>query len=302
MKHESPDFYERLCKDGGQAGDFEKADEELKKRADILKNLFTNRGALGRFLSNPDTLQRLFGAFGSAKDIEQLKQCISEELKSPLDKAGVHIPDITAFPIYPYVALKLERNLTRCIILDWHVWVLVMIVTAIQACLYYCMHAAVIELLPGTIVVGFTIIGIQFAWTRQRAAHVVARDEKAEKEVVADGKMERFLMYIQQLNLFFLCFSAARLVFSSFFWTDYPILSLSMLILFICLYAVFVFIGSLTLPMFVIMLAVQRVTPLDIQDMKDVLKTHEKDLGTPVAAGKTSKGALQRGASTLTLV
>ena len=60
----------------------------------------------------------------------------------------------------------------------------------------------------------------------------------------------RWLFRLQQLNLFFLCFSAARLLCSSFFWTDYFMLSCILLATFLVMYALFVFIGSLAVPMF----------------------------------------------------
>jgi len=299
IKNEAPDFYERLVKDGGESQDFDKTPREVKHKADLLGKLFRNKGALGKLLTNPTTMRWVFGHFDTADDYSHLKNCVATELKSSLGDSLAKV--LPVVPIYPYIAVKLERGLSTLIMIDWPVWLMVEVVLVIQALVHYYLHQAVVELLPFTIVITCTILLLQFAWTRGRVAHVTDRSKHKEMEMTADNTYEKYMLWIQQLNFFFLCFSAARLLFSSFFWKDYFTLSCVMLGLFLCLYLFFIIFGSLTVPMFIIMVSVQRTTPMDVKDMKEILQVHTDSGFSGFIRSQTTKG-FRHDATTLVVV
>lgn len=273
MKHESPDFYNRFMQKGGESEDFAGKTEEVCQKADVMAGLFKNKGFVGKVLTSDTTMRIVVGHFHADADYSALKNCVAEELQTHL--GSEHYTALPQLPIYPYIAMKLQRSLQDMIVIDWRVWLMVELVLVIQAFIHYYFHQGVMEILPLSIAVACAILICQFVWTRRMASYVVdERNHFGKDQLTADNSFANWMLWMQQLNLFFLCFSAARLLLSSFFWTDYFALSCAMLGVFLCLYFVFVFIGSLIVPMFIIMLSVQRVTDEDVHDMKMILQVH----------------------------
>lgn len=272
MKHESPDFYTRFVLSGGLPSEFDGKPEEVRRKGEILASLFNNKGFLGKILTSDTTMRLVVGHFDVDADYMHLKHCVAEQLQKPL--GSLHYSALPELPIYPYIAMKLQRALEDMIVIDWRVWVMVQVVLVVQALIHYYGHVAVMELLPFSIAFCVVILTCQFVWTRRMASYVVDPKNHFETDVVADNSFANWMLWVQQLNFFFLCFSAARLFFSSFFWIDYFSMTCVLAGVFLCLYLVFVLMGSLIVPMFIIMLSVQRVTEEDVHDMKMILQMH----------------------------
>jgi len=285
VRHENAEFYERFIEDGASSVDFHAAiSKGHKDKAHATHSVFKNKGPLGKALCSDSTFEFVFGHFHKDVDYHMFREYIAKHVKYHEGFEELH-EIIPVAPIYPYLATKLSNSLESMIMIDWRVWLLVQVVLVGQAVMHYYMHVAVVELLPVNIAVGFSILAFQFVWTRRRAAYVVDEahlvSTRAEgmttEQLEAEESFETWLLWLQQLNFFFLCFSAARLMFSAFFWADYFRLSCCMLATFLVLYGVFMTIGALTVPMFIIMLAVPpHVTKYDREELKKLLREHSK--------------------------
>jgi hypothetical protein len=252
---------------------------EQRERARACHHVFTHKGWIFNALSSDRTFEIIFGHFHRKEDFDTFRRYIAQHVKYHEGFEGIW-ELIAKTPIYSYLANKLHENLDWMIVIDWRVWLMVQFVLVLQALAHYYLKLAVIELLPINVLIGICILSCQFAWTRRRCAYVVNPDNcvssekegRTSEELEAREFQEKLLLWIQQLNFFFLCLSAARLLLSSFFWKDYFYLSCSMLVLFLVLYAGFLVVGSLTVPMFIIMYSVPpHVTQHDREDMRKFL-------------------------------
>jgi hypothetical protein len=282
MRHENPDFYGRFLEQGCASIDFASMSRELKVRAEGVHKILVNKGPLGQVLSRDSTMARVFGHFDIDEDFENFRNYVANHVKYHEGFEELHKLIPTA-PMYPYLARKLRNSLESLICIDWHICLLIMVVLVGQSLVHYFLHIAQVELLPITIAFGCLILAFQFIWTRRRVAYVVDKESQASsreegrttKELEARESFEKWVLWLQQIVFFFLCFSAARLLFSSFFWSDYFRLSCCMLILFLSLYALIATICALTVPMFLIMLSVPpHVTKNDREEMMAILQTH----------------------------
>jgi hypothetical protein len=305
MKHESRDFYNRFIAshDGSDvteiAPDAEK-DEGVRLKAQAAHSVLAKKWMLGKALTADSTFKVIFGSFYDDSHFDVLRQYVSEHVRyhEGFEELYTIIPEM---PLYPYLAVKLHDNLEKLIVIDWRVWLIVQIILIWQASAHYFYHVAVVEILPVTVGIAVILLTCQFIWTNRRARYVInpanttsSPDEgRTSEQLEARQSIETYILWLQQLNLFFLCFSAARLIFSSFFWHDYFRLSCCMLALFLVIYCLFLTIGSLTIPMFMIMFAVPpHVTREDRDDLMKIVLQHSPE--SP-QYNRNSRANLKRG-------
>mmetsp|Transcript_141440 Transcript_141440/g.244406 ORF Transcript_141440/g.244406 Transcript_141440/m.244406 type:complete len:948 (+) Transcript_141440:74-2917(+) len=313
LKIERPDIFEQLTSNNVKETEIYKdLHKELKRKAKTTKIILQEHHgwlglsrSLGWFterLINGTWTGRFIGRFDKAEDFEKLKRYLSVHL-SHVDgfnakrQTGEPLYKILLeAPVYPYLALMLQENITRMMCIDWKGWVFVQIVLVIQALLHFYLNISVIQLLPFTVSFGIALLALQHAWTCKQAAYVtdpkvLIREEGGEEgegeedqpivrsrsttEVIRERIVEKVaesfsakllslagnwgddvVLRLQQTNLFFLCFSCARLLFSWFFWTDHFWTSLIVLVLYLCLYAAFILIASISLTFYFILFAV----------------------------------------------
>lgn len=307
MKHESRDFYDRFVGSdtGVDVNELGDVDESTKLKAKAAHAVLSHKGWLSQTLSSDRTFKYAFGCFYEDEQFDNFRDYVSEHVQyhEGFEELYKLMPEI---PLYPYLGIKLHDGLAKLIVIHWPVWIMVQIVLLLQACGHYFWHLAVVQLLPVIVVLAFFVLACQYTWTRRRAHYVVdpanqvsSKDEgRSLLELKARENADSWILWIQQINLFFLCFSAARFLFSSFFWTDYFRLSCAMLALFVGIYLLFLFVGSLTIPMFMIMFAVPpHVTREDREDLLKVVQRHQPDSARP-SRGNIVRGDLRRCSTT----
>jgi len=292
--HESPEIYEQMKSGSDETAVYKGLPEGMKRKAQTTQWMFKNSGWLARGLSDGTLIGRFIGCFNKKEDFVNLhkyfvaKLAKIDEFMDP-DEEGIPLFERVKAPLYPYFAQIIQNSCKKMIMIDWRVWLMVEVCLLLQALVHYYLHKGVIEILPFTIGAGVILLSAQYMWTRRAAAYVVnpatvADDEEnvimtvktpgsvlGKKRDPNTGKTraENWFLWLQQLNLFFLCFSCARLLASWWFWTDHPIKSMGLLLLFTAMYLFFIVIGAITINFYFILHA---LPPHLYDKAKDFLK------------------------------
>lgn len=161
--------------------------------------------------------------------------------------------------LYRYLSVHIRKRLTEMIIIDFRIWLALVLVLVCDVVLHVYAHVSFVELLPLYITVAFSIQMYQIYHAHSRLKHIVSHGSVEEDTKVIDTseeerhgtsfgqrhRLDLWTVRMQQLILLLICYSGARVLASPYLWTDYFILSCIITAVLFLLYLFHVFIGSI---------------------------------------------------------